>query len=186
MSTGAWFVLFPKARVPSKEAIISTLSTIRTSKVTDVGEMAFTVTTDGGSFDVGLNAESYVVVETREKVDRHRDVLDNPDEIATYDARFELLFDLRDMASGEIFNPLLAAAERLRACIAAEWPERAVTVSIGVATWHPEIAASATSAATHLLWEVGRAMHQAKGLGNVVRHARDLGRDLGPDAREGQ
>ena len=80
----------------------------------------------------------------------------------------------------------LAAAERLRACIeAAAWPEQAMTVSIGVATWNPGLAASATnatSAATLLLWEVERALHQAKVLGNAVRHARDLG----PDARAGQ
>jgi hypothetical protein len=105
--------MFPKARVPSKEAVISTLSTIRSAKVTDRGEMEFTVTTDGGSFDVGLNTLSFVLEETRFVVDRNRDALDNADEVATYDARFELNFDQRDMANGDLFNPLLAAAERL-------------------------------------------------------------------------
>jgi len=94
---------------------------------------------------------------------------------------FLVILENKDVADA------LAAAERLRACIeAAEWPERAVTVSIGVATWHPGLAASATSAATHLLWEADRAMHQAKVLGNSVRHARDLGGEIGPDARAGQ
>lgn len=111
MGTGAWFVLFPKARVPTKEAILSTLRTVRSAQVTDVGEMSFTVVTDGGSFGVGLNAQSYVVIETREAVDRNRDALENPDEVATYDARLELLFEHGDM--GELFNPLLVTAERL-------------------------------------------------------------------------
>ena len=73
--------------------------------------MEFNVLTDGGSFDLGLNAEPYVVIETRNAVGRNRDALDHADEVATYDARLELLFDHRDM--GELFNPLLAAAERL-------------------------------------------------------------------------
>ncbi len=111
MSTGAWFVLFPKARVPSKEAIISTLNAIGDMTVTDLGDMEFTVVTDGGSFDVALNVESYVVTETGEALDRNRDGLDNADEVATFDARLELLFDDGDM--GELFNPLLVTAERL-------------------------------------------------------------------------
>jgi hypothetical protein len=113
VSTGAWFVMFPKARVPSKEAIMSTLSTIRSAKLTDRGEMEFTVTTDGGSFDVGLNTLSFAVIEAREAVEQNRDALENADEVATYDARLELNFDHRDMARGDIFNPLLTAAERL-------------------------------------------------------------------------
>lgn len=111
MSTGAWLVLFPKARVPSKEAIISTLNAIGDMTVTDLGDMEFTVMTDDGSFDVALNAEPYVVIETREAVDRNGDTLDNPDEVATYDARLEILFDNRDM--DELFNPILVTAERL-------------------------------------------------------------------------
>jgi len=110
-TTGAWFVLFPNARVPTEEAVIATLSTLRSAKVTDLGDMEFTVITDGGSFDVALNAESYVIIETREAVERNRDALDNADEIATYDARFELLFEQQDM--GDLFNPILGAAERL-------------------------------------------------------------------------
>lgn len=113
MGTGTWVVLFRKARVPTNEAVVATLSTLRSAKVTDRGEMEFTVSTDGGSFDVALNTESYVVEEARFAVDRNGDALDNPDEVATYDARFELLFDHRDMAKGDLFNPLLAAAERL-------------------------------------------------------------------------
>lgn len=111
MTNGAWFVLFPKARTPSKDAVHNTLSTIRGARVTDRADMEFTVATDGGSFDVSLNRLSYVVEESRFAVDRDRASLDNPDEVATYDARFELLFDHRDM--GNLFNPLLAAAERL-------------------------------------------------------------------------
>jgi hypothetical protein len=111
MSTGAWFVLFRKARVPSKEAIISTLTAIGDINVTDLGDMEFTVVSDGRSFDVALNAEPYVVIETREAVERNREALDNADELATYDARLELIFDHRDM--GELFNPLLVTAERL-------------------------------------------------------------------------
>jgi len=111
VTNGAWFVLFPKARIPTKEAAISTLSTLRSAKVTDRGDMEFTVATDGGSFDVALNTLSYVVEEARFAVDRNGDALDNADEVATYDARFELLFDQRDM--GDLFNPLLGAAERL-------------------------------------------------------------------------
>jgi hypothetical protein len=113
MGTGTWVVMFPKTRIPTKEALITTLSSLRSAKVTDRGGMAFTVATNGGSFDVALNAESYVVLETREAVDRNGDALDNADEVAKYDARFELLFDHRDMAKGDLFNPLLAAAERL-------------------------------------------------------------------------
>jgi hypothetical protein len=73
--------------------------------------MEFTISAGGGSFDVALNAVPYVIIETREAVERNRDVLDNADEIATYDARFELLFDHQDIR--ELFNPILGAAERL-------------------------------------------------------------------------
>jgi hypothetical protein len=111
MTNGAWFVLFPKARIPTKDAVIATLRTLRSATVTDRGEMEFTVATDGGSFDVSLNTLSYVLEETRFALDRNGDALDNPDEVATYDARFELLFDYLDI--GDLFNPLLAAAERL-------------------------------------------------------------------------
>lgn len=111
MTNEAWFVLFPKARIPTKEAVIATLSTLRTAKVTDRGDMEFTVTTNGGSFDVSLNTLAYVQEETRFLVDQRRESLESADEIATYDVRFELLFDSRDM--GDLFNPLLAAAERL-------------------------------------------------------------------------
>lgn len=111
MTNEAWFVLFSKARIPTKEAVIATLSTLRSAKVTDLGEMEFTVTTDGGSFDVSLNTLPYVLEETRFLIDQHRESLERADEIATYDVRFELLFDNRDM--GDLFNPLLAAAERL-------------------------------------------------------------------------
>ena len=119
MTDGAWFVLFPKERVPSKDSVRSTLSQIRDATLTDQEEpgalepeeMGFTVAVHGKSFGVGLNTWSYVVIETREAVARNRALLDHPDEVATYDARFELLFDYRDM--GDLFNPLLAAAERL-------------------------------------------------------------------------
>ncbi len=106
-------MLFPKARIPTKEAVIASLNTLRNAKVTDRGEMEFTVATDGGNFDVALNTESYVVEEARFAVDSNRGALDNPDEVATFDARFELLFDHRDMANGDLFDPLLGAAERL-------------------------------------------------------------------------
>jgi len=121
MTGGSWFVLFPKARVPSKDAVMSTLGQIRNATVTDLGElnpgvlkpgeMEFTVAVRGKSFDVALNASSYVVIETREAVAENRASLDHPDKVETYDTRFELLFDQTDM--GELFNPLLAAAERL-------------------------------------------------------------------------
>lgn len=111
MSTGAWFVMFPKARLPTKEAVIATLRSLRSANVTDRGDMEFTVTTDEGTFDVGLNTLSFVVIESREAVERNRDALENADEVASYDARFELNFEQRHM--GNLFNPLLAAAERL-------------------------------------------------------------------------
>jgi hypothetical protein len=111
VSTGAWFVLFPKARVPAEEAVIATLSTIPNANVTAMADMEFIVSVGGKSFDVALNAESYVIIETREAVHRNRDALDSADKIATYDARFELLFDQKDM--GDLFNLIIGAAERL-------------------------------------------------------------------------
>jgi hypothetical protein len=113
MTNGAWFVLFAKAHIPTKEAVLAALSTLRSAKVTDLGEMEFTVTTHGGSFDVSLNTLPYVLEETRFIVDQHRGSLERADEIATYDVRFELLFDHRDMAKGDLFDPMLGAAERL-------------------------------------------------------------------------
>jgi hypothetical protein len=91
--------------------VIATLSTLRSAKVTDLGDMEFTVTTDGGRFDVSMNTLPDVLEETRFLVDENRESLERADEIATYDVRFELQFDSRDM--GSLFNPLLAAAERL-------------------------------------------------------------------------
>jgi hypothetical protein len=113
MTNGAWLVLFPKARIPTKDAVIAKLSTLRNARVTDLGDMEFTVTTNGGSFDVSLNTLPYVLEETRFLVDQRRGSLERAAEIATYDARFELLFDEKDMARGDLFDPLLGAAERL-------------------------------------------------------------------------
>jgi len=74
----------------------------------------------------------------------------------------------------------LSAAERLRACVEAaewsEWPEQAMTVSVGVATWNPGRGWPADGASI-LLREADRAMHQAKVLRNAVRHAREVGPD---------
>jgi hypothetical protein len=119
MTSGAWFVLFPKARMPSKGAVMSTLNEIGDATdqgelnpgVLKPGEMEFSVTVPGGTFHVALNTLSYVLIETHTAVARDRKSLDHPEEVETYDARFELLFDYRDI--GDLFNPLLAAAERL-------------------------------------------------------------------------
>lgn len=81
--------------------------------MTDLGDIAFTVRTKGASFDVALNTPPYVVEETRFLVDRRRESLERANEIATHEARFELLFDENDMAKGDLFDPLLGAAERL-------------------------------------------------------------------------
>ena len=89
------------------------MSTIRSARVTDLGDMEFTVRTEGGSFDVALNTPPYVLEETRFLVDRRRESLERANEIATREARFELLFDEKHMAKGDLFDPLLGAAEHL-------------------------------------------------------------------------
>ncbi|MCW5801204.1 MAG: hypothetical protein KIT31_02230 [Deltaproteobacteria bacterium] len=112
MKSNAWFVLFPKAKLPGKESVLRTLREIKGVRVDTTGEaMKFTVIAVGGHFDVGLNVSMDVVVESREAVERARDELEKPEEIAAYDARFELLFSRDEI--GVLFNPLLAAAERL-------------------------------------------------------------------------
>ena len=111
MTSGEWFVLFPKARLPSKDDVLSTLRRTRNAVVTDQGDMEFNVTVGAVSFGVGLNTLPYVFTETQETVEQHRATLDNADEIDTYDARFELVFDQTDI--GDLFNPLCAASERL-------------------------------------------------------------------------
>jgi len=82
--------------------------------------------------------------------------------------------------SNEGVAEALSAAERLRACVEAaewsEWPEQAMTVSVGVATWNPGRGWPADGASI-LLREEDRAMHQAKVLRNAVRHAREVGPD---------
>jgi diguanylate cyclase (GGDEF)-like protein len=78
----------------------------------------------------------------------------------------------------------LAAAERLRACVeAADWPDQAMTVSVGVATWSPGREWH-TDGAAALLREAERAMFQAKTLRNAVRHASEIGPDTPKQASE--
>ncbi|MBX3161059.1 MAG: hypothetical protein KF773_34180 [Deltaproteobacteria bacterium] len=112
MKSNAWFILFPKSKLPGKESVLRTLREIQGVRVETTGEaMTFTVIAGGGRFDIGLNVSTEVAIEAREAVERARDALEKPDEIAAYDARFELLFDRDEMSV--VFNPLLAAAERL-------------------------------------------------------------------------
>jgi len=111
MQNGAWLVMFPKVRLPPEEVVKATLDKIRNSKVTKIEEMEFTVAVGKTSFDVTLNDESWVAIETKEFVEEHGDSLANRDEVRNYDVRFELLFDHRDM--GDLFGQLFSAAEKL-------------------------------------------------------------------------
>jgi hypothetical protein len=111
MTNGAWFVMFPKDRTPSEEGVKAALDKIRSSKVTKIEDMEFTVAIGKTSFDVTLNDESWVAIETKEIVERNGDLLANRDEVRGYDVRFELLFDHRDM--GDLFGHLFSAAEKL-------------------------------------------------------------------------
>jgi hypothetical protein len=99
MTNGAWFVMFPKDRLPPEEGVKATLDKIRDSKVTKTAEMEFTVAVGKTSFDVTLNDESWVAIETKEVVERNGDSLANRDEVRNYDLRFELLFDHADMGA---------------------------------------------------------------------------------------
>jgi hypothetical protein len=107
----AWYVMFPKARVPSENAVSEVLRSIRGATIRSEGELAFTVEVGRRSFVVAINALPHIVAETRALVEQHRAALDDPAVIETYDARLELWFDEGDM--GDLFNPILAAAERL-------------------------------------------------------------------------
>ena len=111
MRNGAWFVIFPKERVPSEEHVRNTLNNVRGAVVTKIEEMAFTVSVGEASFGVTLNDKSWVVRESKEAVEDDGQSLTNRDAVKTYDARFELLFDHTDM--GDLFAPLLTTAEKL-------------------------------------------------------------------------
>lgn len=111
MTNGAWFVMFPKDRLPAEETVKATLDKIRDARVTKLETMEFTVAVAKTSFDVTLNDESYVVGETREFVGSDGSSLSNRDEVMKYDLRFELLFDHADM--GKLFPSLLTVAEKL-------------------------------------------------------------------------
>ena len=111
MRNGAWFVMFPKDRLPPEEGVKATLSKVRGAVVTRIAEMEFTVAVGKMSFGVTLNDKSWVATETKQAVEQNGDSLPNRDEIKKYEMRFELLFDQTDM--GDLFNPLLSAAEKL-------------------------------------------------------------------------
>jgi hypothetical protein len=112
MTSNAWFVLFPQSRIPAKNAVLEALRKIKGARVETDGEaMSFTVITAGGSFGVGLNVTADVAIETCEAVERAGGGRDDASTIAGYDARFELLFNRDEI--GDLFNPLLTAAERL-------------------------------------------------------------------------
>ena len=103
--------MVPKGRVPPEEGMKATLNKVRGGTVTKIATMEFTVAVGKASFVVTLNGKSWVVTERKEAVKRNGDSLANRDEVAKYDVRFELLFDHTDM--GELFSPLLSAAEKL-------------------------------------------------------------------------
>ena len=82
----------------------ATLNKVRNATVTKLADLEFSVTVGKMSFDVTLN-------EAKAAVERNGGALAKRDEVKTYDVRFELLLDHADM--GDLFNPLLSAAEKL-------------------------------------------------------------------------
>jgi hypothetical protein len=111
MGSAAWFVLFPAQRLPDDDAVTRKLRGIRGCHIKHGAKRKWAVVCGTATIAVGVNLRPYVIVETREAVQRHGDELPNPAEVAAMDARFELLYDEGDI--GNIFNPLLATAERL-------------------------------------------------------------------------
>ena len=111
MRNGAWFVMFPKNRVPREAEVKAVLEKVRNVTVTTSANMEFSVAAGKQSFVVALNDQSWVATETKEAVDRNGGSLSNRAAVASYDARFELQFDHGDMA--DLFAPILSAAEKL-------------------------------------------------------------------------
>jgi hypothetical protein len=112
-TTSTWIVLFPKSRVPQREDVLSALSTTRGCSAREVGEYDYDVTFGSHTFSIALNTQAYVRIESREAVESAGSELPNRDEVANFDARFEILFN--GDAIGELFTPLLAIADRLAA-----------------------------------------------------------------------
>lgn len=94
MQSAAWFVLFPRERLPSADASADVTAVLRDTPI-----------------DVVLNTEPYVAVETREALARHGQSLLVRAVVERFDARIELRYDAA--AIGELFEPLLVASERL-------------------------------------------------------------------------
>jgi len=111
MRNGAWFVMFPKDRLPPEADIKAVLDKVRNATVSRSGKMEFAVVAGKASFDIALNDQSWVATETKEAVERNGGSLSNRAAVASYDARFELQFDHGDMA--DLFAPILSAAEKL-------------------------------------------------------------------------
>jgi len=111
MRNGAWFVMFPRDRLPAEAQIKAALDKVRFVTVKKRAKMEFTVEAEEASFAIGLNDTPSVAIEIKEAVDHNGGSLSNRAEVAKYDARFEIVFDQDDM--GDLFAPILSAAEKL-------------------------------------------------------------------------
>jgi hypothetical protein len=79
--------------------------------VREVATDEYQVTCGSHRFAVALSTQPHVREEARELVESAGTTLPNPDEVATFDARFEILFPRDEI--GDLFNPLLAIADEL-------------------------------------------------------------------------
>ncbi len=113
--TGTWFVMCERARAVPVRTIEPRIAKLRDVKVRDAGETLWLdvhdrLTGHDAEISVTLSTEDHVPIEAAEFAERVR----RP-ELAAFDARYELLWDIR--LSDEVYNVLAVTAETLqKAC----------------------------------------------------------------------
>lgn len=105
--------MFSKARTPTRAAVLAALTTTKGCTVRELGNDEYEVTHAGHTFAIGLNTEAFVRDASREVVASAGDGLPNREEVAAFDARFEIDFNGDSIA--DLFGPLLAIADKLAA-----------------------------------------------------------------------
>jgi len=116
-STGVWMVLFQRDRAPRIDDVIARVTEQYGCAIEKFSDEHFRVTINDKitrrtvSIEGGLNRNPHVIRESEEIADEYAEGAPMHGAIASCDARWELMFDLRD--SDETYNVLLGISETM-------------------------------------------------------------------------
>jgi hypothetical protein len=118
-TVGVWLAMFPRERTPSSLGdLAAEIGQLEHLKVRSEGDKRLvvtvfdTLTNRTADFTIGLNDEPHVIVESAEIAEQFGAERPDRDDIAKFDARFELVWSLDN--GDETYNPMLWVSEILQ------------------------------------------------------------------------